>query len=111
MRLTNDFRSRSTALTTCPSDTAGHRWSTYLGIVVDTGFEGDLAVSKRFIRQLDATFEEERSVLMASGREEVCSVYSLVLEWQNEERVAEVLALPGNSLLGIDTAGRKLSAY
>ncbi len=38
---------------------------------------------------------------MASGREEVCSVYSLALEWQGDERAVEVLALPGHPLLGM----------
>ena len=68
---------------------------------VDTGFEGELAIPERLIRRLDVTFEEERSVLMASGREEVCSVYSLTLEWQDDERAVEVMALPGNPLLGM----------
>jgi clan AA aspartic protease len=68
--------------------------------IVDTGFEGDLALPSNIIRQTDAQplFLSLRA--MGDGTLRECPVYQLVLEWNDEPRTVEVLALEHNPLLG-----------
>ncbi len=47
----------------------------------------------------DASF---RPILLADGSRRERPVYQFVVEWQGEDRVAEVVALEGNPLLGVE---------
>jgi clan AA aspartic protease len=68
--------------------------------IVDTGFEGDLALPSNILHQLDTQplFLSLRALGDGTLRE--CSVHQLVWEWNDEPRTVEVLVLEHNPLLG-----------
>lgn len=68
--------------------------------VVDTGFDGEIAVPESLARQLDVTISESRFVQLAGGFRQRCYSYELVLDWEDEPRLVEVLTLDGNPLVG-----------
>ena len=68
--------------------------------VVDTGFNGDLALPLQAIQRLQAVPFDTQTHLMADGTQVQTSVYLLEMEWLDETRSVEVLALEGNPLLG-----------
>jgi clan AA aspartic protease len=69
--------------------------------IVDTGFEGDLALPATVLQRLDAQplFRSLRS--LADGTIRECPVYQVVLEWSGDERPTQVLGLEHNPLLGV----------
>lgn len=69
--------------------------------IVDTGFDGDLAMSSELIRQLDVRFFQNRTVLLADGGTRERSHYRMALQWNNEERIVEVIEVSKNPLLGM----------
>ncbi|MBV9851960.1 MAG: hypothetical protein JO250_20030 [Armatimonadetes bacterium] len=79
----------------------GPRGPVDVEFVVDTGFEGELALPPSLLRQMDAAFWESRYVLMPNGQEERHAVYEVSLNWDDEPRPTEVLVLDGNPLLGM----------
>ena len=52
--------------------------------VVDTGFDGELAMPEALVHRLDARILESRSVELAGGFMERCFAYELILEWDGE---------------------------
>ncbi len=70
--------------------------------IVDTGFDGDLALPESMIRQLDAAILESRLIRLAEGFQQRSYYYEMVLDWDGEPRPIEVLALDGNPLIGND---------
>ncbi len=70
--------------------------------VVDTGFDGELAMPAALVHRLDARILESRSVELAGGFMERCFAYELVLDWDGETRFVELLTLNGNPLIGND---------
>lgn len=68
--------------------------------VIDTGFEGDLALSQPIILSLEAQLSGVDSFALADGSRLNCLVYEMTLEWNDDERVVEVLAMDGEPLLG-----------
>lgn len=68
--------------------------------VVDTGFNGELALPGAVIGQLEASFLFEQDVLMADGTRRRRPHYELTLDWDGEPRLTEAMALEGNPLLG-----------
>ena len=68
--------------------------------IVDTGFEGDLALPSDIARQLDA--DQAGSVLrmLADGVPYRCPALELDLDNDILSRMVEVLVLPGAPLLG-----------
>ena len=70
-------------------------------LVVDTGFEGDLALPPSLLRRLEVTPLERRLALMPDGREEEVYAYEAEMEWDDEPRLVEVLELEGRPLLGV----------
>jgi clan AA aspartic protease len=69
--------------------------------VVDTGFEGELALPPSLASKVALQNLKKRLVLMADGTERLCLVGRLLLEWNEETRPTEVLVLDGNPLLGM----------
>ena len=69
--------------------------------VLDTGFEGELALPHSTLAVLEATLLERRLALMPDGREEEVYAYEVELDWEDEARLVEVLELPGRPLLGM----------
>jgi clan AA aspartic protease len=68
--------------------------------VVDTGFNGELALPGDILRQLDASFTAEETVQMADGSRRRRPYYEITLDWGGEERLTEVMLLEGTPLLG-----------
>lgn len=68
--------------------------------IVDTGFGGDLIVPENLLRQLKVAQSGKRLVELAGGFWQQCYSYDLLLEWNGEPRLAEVLTLDGNPLIG-----------
>ena len=68
--------------------------------VVDTGFDGELALPSDIIRKLDVAFQRAKPILLADGFSRRQPGYEIVLEWQDELRPTEILALEGIPLLG-----------
>lgn len=69
--------------------------------VVDTGFEGELALPSSVANRLSLQNLKRRLVLMADGLERPCIVGTTLLQWNDEIRPTEVLILDGNPLLGM----------
>jgi len=70
--------------------------------IVDTGFDGDLALPEAMIRQLDASILESRLISLAGAFRQRSYYYEMVIDWDGEPRPIEVLALDGNPLIGND---------
>ena len=70
--------------------------------IVDTGFDGDLALPEAMIRQLDAAILESRLIRLAGAIRQRSYYYEMVLDWSGEPHSIEVLALEGNPLIGND---------
>ena len=69
--------------------------------LVDTGFEGDLALPDPLLMQLDADFVMDKNIRMADGSIRKRPHYVITLDWDEEPRPTEVLALEGVPLMGI----------
>jgi clan AA aspartic protease len=69
--------------------------------VVDTGFEGELALPPRFTRQLGRP-SGQRLVELADGSHAPCSLYELEMKWEDQWHPTTVLELAGNPLLGVE---------
>jgi len=69
--------------------------------IVDTGFEGELALPGNLARRLDANGFVNRYVRLADGSEQACPHSEITLDWDNEPRLTEVVVLEGNPLLGM----------
>jgi len=69
--------------------------------IVDTGFDGDLALPSSLIAQLEVEVAEEQIVRFADGTERERPRYELTMIWGDEERITEVLALENPPLLGV----------
>ena len=68
--------------------------------IVDTGFDGELALSDSLIQRLDIAVLDSRFVQLAGGFRQRTYAYELRMEWDEETRLIEVLSLDGNSLIG-----------
>lgn len=68
--------------------------------IVDTGFDGELALPLTVMRQIDAEFATERLIRLAEGGIRRRACYEVNLDWNDEERLTEILLLEGNPLLG-----------
>ena len=70
--------------------------------VIDTGFDGELAMPESLVHRLDARILESRTVELAGGFMERCQSYELVMDWDSETRFVELLVLDGRPLIGND---------
>lgn len=68
---------------------------------VDTAFDGDLALPADLARRLDAQPSGKRGLSLADGSLFVSAAYEILLDWEGEERLSEVLVLDGSPLLGV----------
>lgn len=74
--------------------------------IVDTGFEGDLALPADQARQLDAVPGGPSIRALADGSLVRCAVYEvstdeIPMDWEPDPRLVEILVLEGNPLLGM----------
>lgn len=68
--------------------------------IVDTGFDGDLAIPSRILHFLDAQPAAWTIRALGDGTLRECRVFHLEMEWNGAPRTVEVLALEHNVLLG-----------
>lgn len=68
--------------------------------VVDTGFDGELAVPPDLARRLDILAQGHKSLELADGSIIVSPFVTIELDWEDELRPTEVLVLDGSPLLG-----------
>lgn len=77
--------------------------------IVDTGFEGELALPASLVRQLDAVFALEREIILADGTRQRRPYFRIALNWHEESRVTEIAVLGGgNPLLGVELLAENL---
>ena len=67
--------------------------------LVDTGFDGDLALPSALVTQPEATFSFEKEVRMADGSIRRRPHYEIFLDWNEEPRLTQILVLEGVPLL------------
>lgn len=71
-------------------------------VVVDTGFEGDLALPRSIVAKLQRLSPyEPRSFGLADGSVRELLTCYIELEWNEETRSVEVLVMDGRPLIGM----------
>ena len=70
-------------------------------VVLDTGFEGELALPSRIIRQLGLAAAGRRWVELADGRAETLRRYVGVALWDGQNRDVEVIETGSDPLVGM----------
>ena len=76
------------------------RGPTAVEFIVDTGFNGDIALPESMLAEMGLFPSSTHYVELAGGFRQRCFAYQMMLEWDDEERLAEVLTLDGNPLVG-----------
>ena len=69
--------------------------------IVDTGFDGELSLPSHLARLLDAEIAGRQTLVLADGTTIFSPYYRVVLDWEEEDRLTEVLLLDGDPLLGV----------
>ncbi len=70
--------------------------------VIDTGFEGDLAIPRSLVAKLQRLSPyETRSFALADGTLRELLICYIEIEWNEEPRSVEVLVTDGRPLLGM----------
>lgn len=71
--------------------------------IVDTGFDGELALPGALVRDLERVYAGDRPIQLADGSERARPAFQISLAWDEEEdRPTEVLVLDGVPLLGVN---------
>ena len=68
--------------------------------IVDTGFDGEIAVPTPILSELDTTLYAYFPITLADRRKQQAPHYEMELDWNEEARLTEVIVLEGNPLLG-----------
>jgi clan AA aspartic protease len=71
-------------------------------LVLDTGFDGDIALPPLILSKVAAEFQGERTVLMADRTPRRTAYYDVMVEWDGEHRTIEAMMVDGRPLLGND---------
>ncbi len=70
--------------------------------VIDTGFEGELALPRRLVARMERlSGYETRSFALADGTLRELLICYIEIEWNDEPRTVEVLVTEGRPLLGM----------
>lgn len=70
--------------------------------VIDTGFEGELALPRTLVAKLErVSGYETRSLALADGSVRELLICYIEIEWDEEPRSVEVLVTEGRPLLGM----------
>lgn len=70
--------------------------------IIDTGFDGELALPGVLMHQLSSTYAGDRPIQLADGSERQRPSFQVLLEWDEDLRPTEVLVLDGVPLLGVN---------
>ena len=81
-------------------DLHGFNGSVTVEFVIDTGFDGELALPASLLVRINSAFIGERYVYMADMSLRLVKHYRAMLDWQDEERVVEIMELDGRPLVG-----------
>ena len=76
--------------------------------IIDTGFDGELALPPHLALRLPLTTAGHQTLALADGTTVYSPYYRLLLEWDGEERLTEVLLLDGSPLLGVNLLNETL---
>ena len=72
-----------------------------LEMVLDTGFNGDLALPREVIQNLGLTYRGQTSLTLATGEEATMSNYDGVVLWHGQPRGVVVIETASESLIGM----------
>ena len=75
--------------------------SLQIEFVIDTGFEGDLALPPALVRQVECVAGFDQFRALADGSKIPCPVHNFELEWNGDLRETQIVTLGGNPLLGV----------
>ena len=79
--------------------------------LVDTGFDGELALPGFILQQLVASFSIDQEIMLADGSRGRRPLYRVDMVWDDDLRPTDVLLLEGIPLLGVNLlAGSLLQA-
>ncbi len=80
----------------------GRTGAVWVEFVINTGFDGELALPAALLSGLDAAYAGDRPIQLADGTERARPVFRILLEWESEWRPTEILSLDGTPLLGVN---------
>jgi clan AA aspartic protease len=80
----------------------GHEGPVNIEFIVDTAFEGDLALPLAVLNRVQATFNHDRLIRLADGTFRPRPHFEVSIEWEGEERLAEVVLMDNEPLLGVE---------
>src|SRR5205823_4289669 len=69
--------------------------------IVDSGFEVDLALPTDMLTGLDVVYAGEYPFALADLTYRTRPLYRMLINWQGEDRVTEIVEMDGNPLLGV----------
>ena len=78
------------------------RGSVQVEFILDTGFDGELALPHFLLQQLDVVFAGNRAVRLADGTQLNRPYYIITFAWNNGLRQTEVIGLEGQPLIGVE---------
>ena len=81
---------------------AGREERVQVEFVVDTGFDGALAVPPSVLNVLDATFVARQAVQLAGKVVRRTAYYSVEIEWDGASRLVEAMLVDGRPLMGYE---------
>ena len=74
-----------------------------LDFVVDTGFEGEIALPRDIIAKVNAAYAGPQTIRLADGTFGKESRYIATIQWDGDNREVEILSLrTGVALLGVE---------
>lgn len=68
--------------------------------VVDTGFDGDIALPPHLLQEISPPFVWDRPILLADSTERIVAHFLARIDWHDQTRKVEVMALEGRPLIG-----------
>ncbi len=72
-----------------------------MSVVVDTGFEGFLALPPEIIRALGLPDKGNRDIVLADGTRREIPIYDVVVLWNDQTLAGTVFELSGDPLAGM----------
>ena len=72
-----------------------------VSVVVDTGFEGFLALPPEIIRALGLPDKGNAHIVLADGTERMIPIYDIAVLWNDQTLAGTVFELPGDPLAGM----------
>ena len=79
----------------------GARYQQVVNAILDSGFDGWLALPHALITSLQLSWLTESRVRFGDGRVEWIDYYEVTVVWDGVDRVIEVQALDGDILIGM----------